>query len=269
MAYRVIDPFAQFLTNAGRLNAGGSITTYLTDLTTLAPTYTDDTLTTSNGSTVTLDAYGRPLVDMWSEVPLGIVIKDSLGVTIKTRNNVPGYGASDQVLPTDGDPDDFLQWDGTEYILAPIRQVPDPTGLNGYYLGSDGTGVPVWIQFPETETPTPEYDVETGFIRIGTLLIQWGTGTVPAASGAQTANVAITFGEAFSATPYAVIPTLSNSGGSTASGRFAALAATSLSTTGATITANVGEDDTRSDFKLTNSTPFTYVAIGPTTLPDA
>jgi hypothetical protein len=132
---------------------------------------------------------------------------------------------------------------------------------------SDGTSTPVWQQIPEVEEPTPEYDVETGYIRIGTLLIQWGTGTVPAASGAQTANVAVEFGEAFSATPYAVIPTLSNSGGSTASGRFAALAATSLSTTGATITANVGEDDDRSDFKLTNSTPFTYVAIGPTTVP--
>lgn len=264
MSFRVLPPFIQFLKNDGSLNSGGTVTTYLTDLTTLAPTYSEPGLTTSNGSTVDLDAYGRPEVDMWSAVLMGVVVKDSLGVTVSTLNNVPGYGGEDQELPTDGDPDDFLQWDGAGYILAPVRQVPDPTGLVGYYLGSDGTSQSVWIQFPETpDPPTPEYDINLpADIQIGDYLEQFGTGTVAAAPSAQTNNVVIVFAKAFDSTPVKFTLTNTTPGGSTGSGRVASLAYTGLSTTQVTVTANVGEDDTQSQYKLTNATTFSYTVGG-------
>lgn len=270
MAFRIIDPFFQSFLDDGRVNDGGSISTYLNDTETPAPTYSDPELTTSNGNTVTLDAYGRPLFDMWAAAPMSVEVKTSLGAIIKTRDDVPGaIDEENQPLPTTGNPNDFLMWDGTEWIPEPIIQVPDPTGLSNYQLVSDGTGVPVWQQIEEPDIPVPEYDVETGFIRIGTLLDQWGTAIIPAAPGAQTASVNVTFAEEFSGTPYHCSPTITNAGGSTASGRIASLAVTNLTATGCTITANVGEDDTRSDFKLTNTTPVSYRVVGPTTEPEA
>lgn len=262
-AFRILNQAPQYFLQNGRVNAGGSLTFYEADLTTLKNTWADEAMTTLNANPVVMDAYGRT-GDIWGEGIYGVVMKDSAGVVIWTREDVQVPGGSANQLPTSGTAGQFVMWNGSEYVLVPIIQAPDPDGLDAFYPVVVN-GAYVLVPIPEEpEPPTPEYDVQTGFIRIGTLLIQWGTGTVPSASGAQTASVNIDFAEEFSATPYAVIPTLSNSGGSTASGRFAALAATSLAVDGCTITANVGEDDDRSDFKLTNTTPFTYIAIGPT-----
>lgn len=202
MSYRVIDPFFQSFTNAGLVNNGGTIQTFLTDLTTPALTYADEDLTTSNGYSVALDAFGRPLFDMFSDVPLGVVIRTALGVEIKTRNNVPAYGQNDaDTLPAGDEAGDLLQWDGTEWVAVAGILVPDPEDLGNHQLESDGTRVPFWAQKPAPpDIPDPEIVIEDTAplsVRMGVsddttkFLRQFGTGTVPAAAS-RTSSVEIT-----------------------------------------------------------------------------
>ena len=270
-AYRLGDFNPVYPNLLGTASApNGSLTFYAIGTTTPKDTYSDPDLEVIhlNPNPVDLNADGRAEFQVWLDGEYTVVLKDALGTEIWTRDAYP-FVAPGLAIPALTGTTPVLTHDGVNLLWDERLQLPDPTGSAGYQVVVNGDGTDYIVQpiAAAPEPPAPEYDVSAGSIRIGTLLIQWGTGTVPAAAGAQTANVAIVFGEAFSATPYVVTPSLTNSGGSTSSGRFAALAATSLSTTGCTITANVGEDDTQSQYKLGNSTPFSYIAIGPTVIP--
>jgi hypothetical protein len=270
-AYRLTDLNPVYPNLLGTASApDGSLTFYEIGTTTPKDTWSDPAMGVPNlnPNPVELNADGRAETEIFLDGEYTVVLKDSTGTTIWTRDAMPAV-APGLSLPALTLTAPVLTHDGVNVLWEERLQLPDPAGSAGYQVVVNGDGTDYIVQAiaEPPEPPAPEYDVAAGSIRIGTLLIQWGSDTVPAASGAQTANKAVTFGTAFSATPYVVTPTLSNSGGSTSSGRFAALSATSLSTTGCTVTANVGEDDTQSQYKLGNTTPFTYIAIGPTVAP--
>ena len=59
MAYRFLDPHPQFLTDAGEIVAGGSLTFYENGTTTPKSCYGEPALSTDNGNVLTLDSAGR------------------------------------------------------------------------------------------------------------------------------------------------------------------------------------------------------------------
>lgn len=266
-SFRILNQAPQYLLADGGVNAGGSLTFYETDLTTLKDTWSDEALTTLNRNPVVFDAAGRTLTDVWGDGEYGVEMRDSLGTVIWTRNNVQAAGDASQTIPALVT-DQFLSNDGTTMFWTEILQVPDPTGLANFQLESDGTGVPVWVQKPEPEPP-PESDIDATatYIRLNTYLRQWGTGTAPAAPSAKTTSVNITFAKAFSGTPYHASIRISESGGSTPSGAICTFAVTGLTSTGMTVTFNVPDDDSTSSWKLANATPFSYSVEGPSVLP--
>lgn len=266
-SFRILNQAPQYLLPDGRVNAGGSLTFYETDLTTLKDTWAEKDLTTLNSNPVAFDASGRTLTDVWGDGEYGVEMRDALGVVIWTRNNVQTAGDAAQTIPA-LQSGQFLSNDGTEMFWTDIIQVPDPTGLANYQLESDGTGVPVWVQKPVPEPP-PESDIdaETTFLRLNTYLRIWGTGTAPAAPSAKSSSVNITFAKPFSGTPYHASVTITESGGSAPSGAICTLAVTGLTATGMTVTVNMPDDDSTSSWKLANATPFSYSVEGPTVLP--
>jgi hypothetical protein len=94
---------------------------------------------------------------------------------------------------------EFLTNDGAIMEWAAISQLPDPTGSAGKVLGTDGSSwfpqsLPTAATIPTLPT-TGVSNVSSTCVRIGTCVIQTGTGTLPA-SGTTTPSVAITFGTA-------------------------------------------------------------------------
>src|SRR5690606_22439540 len=131
--FRILDQAPQYLLPDGKVNAGGSITFYETDLTTPKLTWSDPEQTTPNPNPLPLDAAGRTQYDVWGEGEYGAVMRDAAGVTIWTRNNVRVAGDANQEIPAlvAGQ---FLTNDGSNLQWAPVREVPDPTGSNGQVL---------------------------------------------------------------------------------------------------------------------------------------
>ena len=266
-SFRILNQAPVYLLPDGRVNAGGSLTFYETDLTTLKDTWSDEALTTLNDNPVELDAAGRTLTDVWGDGEYGIEMRDALGVEIWTRNNVQAGGDASQTIPA-LENGKFLRNDGATMFWDDIIQVPDPTDLANYQLESDGTGIPVWVQKAEPPAP-PESDIDaqSTFLRLNTYLRQWGTGTAPAAPSAKTSSVNIPFAKAFSGTPYHASVTITEAGGSAPSGAICTIAVTGLTATGMTVTVNMPDDDSTSSWKLANATPFSYSVEGPTVLP--
>ena len=266
-AFRILNQAPQYFLPDGRVNDGGSLTFYETDLTTLKDTWSDEALTTLNDNPVQFDAAGRTLTDVWGDGEYGIEMRDALGTVIWTRNNVQAGGDASQTIPA-LESGRFLRNDGTTMFWDDILQVPDPTDLANYQLESDGTGIPVWVQKAEPEPPAEsDIDNTSTYIRLNTYLRQWGTGTAPSAASAKTSSVNITFPKAFSGTPYHASVTITESGGSTPSGAICTLAVTGLTSTGMTVTVNMPDDDSNSSWKLASATPFSYSVEGPTVLP--
>lgn len=143
MAFRFFPPGIQFFTNDGQVLADGSIT--FTDSGTTDPrgTWSDPGMTTPNPDPVPLDGAGRPEVDIWGDGAYRVVIKDSLGATLVTLDNVSGpQGIPDPALQAGK----FLSNDGTDLFWVSIRQVPDPTGESaGDVLTTDGAGNTAWL----------------------------------------------------------------------------------------------------------------------------
>jgi hypothetical protein len=162
-------------------------------------------------------------------------------------------------VPNEGE---FISGDGTNYALVTVREVPDPTGQSNKILGTDGSSV-FWVTRPADGTNgaagVSDIANASGSVRIGTLLIQWGSGSA-AASGTDTTSATITFGTAFSATPYFVVPSVTVASVNGTS--LVATSYTSPSTTGCTINFNNADRHFDGSSKLTSAIPFTYIAVG-------
>lgn len=266
--FRILDQAPQFFLASGEVNAGGSLTFYETDLSTLKDTWSDQAKTTLNSNPVLLDAAGRSATDIWGDGEYGVVLKDALGVTIWTRNNVEIPGGTGTTIPAlvSGQ---FLSNDGSILQWQPILQVPDPTGLNNYVLTSDGVGA-VWQQQTDPTVPDPDIVVSTGGILAGVstdtnkFYLETGSGTA-SASGSKTASVGITFATPFSATPVH-IGIQCTGGGQTSAGSYVHPQVTAQSATGftagfSTLTGGTSADN-QSPSNITSAINFTWVAIG-------
>ncbi len=265
MTFRLLDQAPQYLLPDGTLNAGGSLTFYETDLTTLQNTWSDPDQNTLNPNPVPLDAAGRAQYDIWLDGEYGVVLKDADGVTIWTRNNVNNGSEAGAVIPAlvTGQ---FLTNDGSNLLWQPILQVPDPTGLANYVLTSDGTGTPIWQQIEEPEPPEdPDITVGDNSFIAGLVAdptkwaVEWGTATVPA-SGSHASSVAITFAEPFNDTPV-IIPSIAQAS-ICAAGSNGGASYSGASSNGFTLNINVNDDDDRSQFNITSPVAVSWVAIG-------
>lgn len=258
-AFRIFSRLESFTGLTGQLLAGGYLKFYTEETTTPKSVYGDEALTVNNGSQIDLDASGRPEEDIWGDGDYFVELYDADDVKQGDMDNVAIYGGGGLTIPALAS-GEFLTNNGTVLQWDSIIQVPDPTGQSGKILGNDGSG-PLWQDAPEE--PTPEYTITAGSILIGTILDQWGTGTAPAAASAKTSAVNITFATAYTSTPYHAGVTITNAGGSTPSGAICTVAVTNLTTTGMTVTVCVPDDDTNSNWKLANTTPFSYRVVGP------
>ena len=81
----------QFFDNNGNVLSGGLLYTYEAGTTTPLATYTSSTGATANTNPIVLNAGGRPANEIWLDVSktAKFILKDSLGSTIGTWDNIP------------------------------------------------------------------------------------------------------------------------------------------------------------------------------------
>lgn len=258
-SFRPLGQFIQFFLDDGTVNAGGSVTFYETDLTTLKNTYSEPSLTVLNSNPVTLDAAGRPSTDVWGSGVYGAVLADSFGATIQTLNNIQSGADPGLTIPALVT-SDFLTNDGSNLLWAPVSQVPDPTGSNGFYLTTDGTLVN-WAALPAATQP--DIVVDSSSFRGGTssntskYLVQMGNDSAPASGLPQTSKV-ITFPKAFTVCQIAfAYPTTNSQPG----GPVVSYNTSAPSSTGVTFGFDIAEGNpTQANF--VNPVPFSWVAHG-------
>lgn len=269
MAFRLLDQLPQYRSALGVILDGGTLNFYVTGTSTPKNVYAEPALSTNLGSTITLDSDGRHSEDVWlaEDAEYRVVLKDSAGVTVWTRDRVRALDqtvAADFPDAADGNDGDVLKTDGTSggWYFEAQDAIPSQTGNSGKYLSTDGSAL-LWST-PETydESSLPDgitQDATT--LQVGKFKIQTGTGTIPVNASGVTASVAITFAEAFT-TLLHVSVTCSGGSGSTPQGLTPALRVVG-SGSGATVYAYAGDEhDDPPGWYLTSTTPFTYVAFG-------
>lgn len=260
-SFRILNQAPQYLLADGRVNAGGKLFFYETDLSTPKDTWSDEAMSTLNSNPVVMDAAGRTLTDVWGDGEYGVVMTDSADVVIWTRNNVRASNADEVTIPaleTDKalfNNGSFLQW-------RLVLQVPDPTGHADEILKSDGT-IPFWGPAPET----PELDIVIDnspiTIQVGDGsddtkgLMQAGTSTAPANPGGTSTSIPVVFSTSYSATPGLSVTAQANTqpGGPIVSGYIG------LTTTGFTAVFDVAEGAPEDQF-ITNPVPFSWISVG-------
>lgn len=267
-SFRILNQAPQYLLADGRVNEGGSLTFFATDLTTPKSTWSNEAMTVLNSNPVVLDAAGRTLTDVWGDGEYGVVCKDSAGVVQWTRNNVQQGGDPGTAIPAlqDGE---FLTNDGSVMSWQPILQVPDPTGHSGQVLYSDGS-LAYWAALPVTpDPPDPEIEVTATTFKAGVssdntkFFMLSGTGVGPN-TGTKFSSVSIAFSPAFDAlwnvlitpttsstTPAACLPTHSITGWTFGN-----------ASSGVTVNFNIPDDDSSSNFKFSTTIPFAWTAFG-------
>lgn len=268
MSFRILNQAPQYLLPSGKVNAGGRLYFYETDLSTPKDTWSDEALTVLNTNPVLMDAAGRTVTDVLGDGEYGVVMTDAAGVTIWTRNNVRSdAGAGTQIPPLlNGQ---FLTNDGSVLQWQQIVLLPDLTGTNANILWSDGA-LPYWAPPPATpEIPDPDIVITTTpnkSVRLGVsddttkYLAQFGSDTV-APSGTKTVTKSIVFDAPFSAAPW-FIDIEVTSGPATTSGAWPTKATTSRSTTGFTVTFNIPDDDSNAIWQISNTIEFNWKAEG-------
>lgn len=276
--FRILNQAPQYLLPDGRVNAGGKLYFYETDLSTPQSTWADQSKSTLNANPVIMDAAGRTSTDVWGDGEYGVVMTDADDVEIWTRNNVelPGGGGTTIPALSSGK---YLTNDGSNLSWQDITNqlIPNPSGLNNYVLASDGTAVPFWKQQTDPVDPVvpdPDIVVGTGVLTAGIstdtnkFYMVSGTGTV-APSGGLSGSATVTFATPFSAAPvYIGIQYVS--GGPGNSGVYPKSRVSSPSAAGFTASfssATGGSSaDGRSGNNFSSTLTFTYVAIGNRTI---
>lgn len=132
-------PRPQFVDNNGLPLASGTLETYASGTTTPKATYPTKTdlqaATNANNTTLTLNAAGRPTVDLWLNGSYKFILKDSSANTIYTVDNV-------------NDPEYLRGADGN-----PILKVTGTTGAANYLqLTTATTGNPVLLATDGSDT---------------------------------------------------------------------------------------------------------------------
>ena len=267
MAFRFFPIGTQFFTNDGKVLADGSLSFFDSGTTDPRTTYSDPELTTPNSQPVELDGAGRPNTDIWGDGSYRVVLKDSLGATIATLDDVSGpQGIPDPSLQSGL----FLTNDGTDLFWAPILQVPDPDGETpGYVLTTDGANYQ-WDALPEPPTPeaTPTVEIGATTLEIGSaaggerILFQTGTATAPA-SGSQSATINVTFDTQFKTLIFATAQAQTFNPSAAVGGGFSPVVTIpNSSNSGMTINVNTNGWGHGGNRNLINTTQLWWMAIG-------
>lgn len=224
-------------------------------------TWADADQAVPNPNPVPLDSSGRANNNIWLDGAYSVALKDADGITVWTRDVDSGAGAG-QAIPAlvNGQ---FLTNDGVNLIWAPILEVPDPTGSEGYQL-EVASGIPTWVPKPEPPPP-PESDIgvqvgAAGYQWTNGLLIQWGSDSAPA-SGDKSTTKAASFPISFDEAPYHIglTPKL---GTITQNGSLVCATYTSPASGGFTANFGLADDDNKSWKAINVTVPFTWMAIG-------
>lgn len=269
-SFRILNQAPQYLLPSGRVNAGGKLFFYETDLTTEKDTWADPELSTLNANPVEMDAAGRTATDVWGDGEYGVVMTDADDVVIWTRNNVQATTTGGLEIPAlqDGK---FLTNDGSVLAWSTILQVPDPTGHDGHILYTDGE-VPYWAAPPETPDPEdPDIVVDSAAVtfRAGNSgdntkwFVQYGTETAPA-TGTKGTSKAIVFDTPFAKLWFISITVMVPA--ATPSGAMVDSAAINwtfdAAGTGFTAVFNVSDDDSNPSWSISEDIVFAWKAEG-------
>jgi hypothetical protein len=273
-AFRLLDQLPQYRDALGNICAGGSLTFSNSGGSTPRNVYSDDTLGTSLGAVITLDADGRHSEDVWLSGEYRVILKDGDDVTVWQRDNVRDVATGGLQPPDAADADDgqALFTDGTEggWYFDDVLTIPSQTGHAGEFLTTDGEALS-WDaiatydadNLPGGITATPG---ASGSVVIGGVRIQWGADTAPTATGFHTSK-AVTFGTAFSGAPtfVGVTPKVGAGVTNNSPADWPLGTYTSETTTGFTAHFHCpGENEVGAgDINVTSSIPFTWLAIGP------
>lgn len=262
MAYRFLDPNpVYFKTDATAFAANGTLTFYDQGTATPKNTFNSEALTTANPNPVPLDAAGRANVNVWLSGDYTVVLKDSLGATVWTRDviDVDAGGTTIPALETGK----YLTNDGINLDWQTVREVPDPTGSANKILSTDGANL-LWVN--QQSIPEPDISNTSTSLTIGDGTIRYRilTGTATGVNaGGRLQTVSVTFPSAFTQTPIFVGVTLNNSAALSGFSNQPSARVSSKSTTGFTAVWTMGElDDSQSGFNFNAAVTFEYVAIG-------
>lgn len=260
-AFRILNQAPQYLLADGRVNAGGKLFFYETDLTTPKDTWSDEAMTTLNSNPVVMDAAGRTLTDVWGDGEYGVEMTTSADVLIWTRNNVKASGDPGTEIPAlvDGE---FLTNNGSVLLWDAIRQVADPTGHAGEYYTTDGA-LTFWAPLVIPALPADGIETGTKLFRIGDLQIIAGVETMPV-TGTHTSSKAVVFPTAFNAAPY-YVNAVNTTGGITSLGAQGTITTQGQSSTGFTINLDVNIDSVDAGWNISIAATVQWIAFGPVT----
>lgn len=279
MSFRILNQAPQYLLPSGKVNDGGRLYFYETDLSTPKDTWSDEALNVPNSNPVLMDGAGRTMTDVWGDGEYGVVMTDAAGVTIWTRNNVRSDAGAGTQIPAllSGQ---FLTNDGSVLQWQQIVLLPDLTGTNGNILYSDGA-LPYWAPPPSSPAvQTPDIVVTSGTnsisLRAGTssdetkALIQGGQCTATS-NNTKKVQVSVTFPIPFDMTP---IVTVTARGGGITNGNgdgpyVPKVTILSKSTTGFTVQFNTNQGESNSDGNIISNADADWIAIGTKEVPAA
>lgn len=256
-AFRFYNPAPVFMDLLGLAPlSGGSLAFYQLGTTTPKATYSDQGMTVPNENPVPLDSSGRSNTNIWCNGSYSVALFGADGTQVWTRDIASGDGGGATIPALQSGR--FLSNDGSNLIWAELLQVPDPADSANNILSTDGSNL-IWI--PQQTLPDLPIENGNGRVKIGTMMIQWGSSSA-AASGQTIATANVTYPFPFSGTAIAVATP--NSGTVTAEGQIPAFATVNQSATGFSVQMHT-DDFGRNGARITNAVPFSWIAVGPTT----
>lgn len=259
-AFRLYPTFQTFFSDDGTLLAGGELRFFTAGTSTPKDVFGEKALSTNNGSTITLDAAGRPEHPIWGSGQYDVGLYDADAVKVGEDLTVEISGGEATALPA-LQAGDFLTNDGAVMSWADILQLPDPTGSANKILGTDGTTwYPVDRPADGAAGTANVAQTATSF-SVEDMLIQTGSATGTSAGG-RTQSKSVTFGTAFTSTPIFIGIQVTSSSLSSF-GNMPSWSVSTVSTTGFTVKFTMGEmDDAQAGFDFNAGVAFNYLAVG-------
>jgi hypothetical protein len=258
-AFRLYPTFQTFFSDDGTLLAGGQLRFKLAGTSTPKDVYGEKALSTNNGSTIDLDAAGRPEHPIWGSGQYDVDLYDADGVKVGEDLTVEIPGGEASALPALS-ADKFLTNDGSVMSWADIEQVPDPTGSANKILGTDGTTIS-WVDRPANGADATNVGADATSFHVDDMYVVTGSATGTSVGG-RTQDVSVTFGTAFTSAPVFVGIQITSSSVAS-SENMPSWSVTTSSTTGFTVKFTLGElDDSQGKYNFNAGVAFKYVAIG-------
>lgn len=261
-AFRLYPSFQTFFGDDGTLLAGGQLRFTLAGTATPKDVFGEKALSTNNGSTIDLDAAGRPEHPIWGSGQYDVALHDADGVKVGEDLTVEIPGGEATALPSLS-ADKFLTNDGSVMSWAPVIQVPDPTGSANKVLSTDGTSLS-WIDKPAdgaAGADATNVGATSTSLHVEDMYVVTGSGTGTSVGG-RTQSVSVTFGTAFTSTPVFIGIQVTSSSLSSG-GNMPSWSITTSSTTGFTVQFTMGElDDSQSKYNFNAGVAFKYAAMG-------